>query len=210
MLKIGRVEEIDNTTQRARVKFESDEGMISYWLAVLSRKTLKDQVYCMPDKGELVACLMDANCEEGVVLGAIYSEADPTPISDDDTAYLAFEDGTKISYDRKNHVLTGRVEGEVNLSVKDNATISSDATLILSAAEALVLQAPMILIGGENETGAAATLRANLDMIGNLTVEGNASVTENVSAGANLAAGQNVTAGGRITDTTGNTNHHAH
>ena len=70
------------------------------------RKTFGDHDYHMPDVGEHVACLIDAHNEEGVVLGAIYSAADPAPVADQDKRHLSFKDGTKIEYDREAHRLT--------------------------------------------------------------------------------------------------------
>lgn len=215
MLKFGRVQAIDNATQRVRVQFASDENMVSYWLAMISRKTLKDQIYCMPDTGELVACLMDANCEEGVVLGAIYSQADPTPIADDDKDYHRYSDGTWFEYDRANHVLTGDIQGAVNISVlKDvdltvqgaltaqaegNVTATSGQTLFLRAAQAIVIETPEILCGGYEGGELVGTITANLNMIGDLAIQGNNSVTGNVSAGATVSAGSDVTAGQDMT-----------
>ena len=79
MLRFGTVTSINPLTARARVQFAED-GMNSYWLAVLQNKTFKDKFYSMPAVGEQVACLMDQNSEDGVILGAIYTTED-TPIT---------------------------------------------------------------------------------------------------------------------------------
>ena len=75
MLRFGIVSQIDPINVQARVSFEDDEST-SFWLPVLQTKTLKDKFYAMPDIGEQVACLMDENSEDGVILGAIYSAED--------------------------------------------------------------------------------------------------------------------------------------
>lgn len=75
MLRFGIVSQIDPINVQARVSFEDDEST-SFWLPVLQTKTLKDKFYAMPDIGEQVACLMDENSEDGVILGAIYSTED--------------------------------------------------------------------------------------------------------------------------------------
>ena len=51
---------------------EFDERKTIFWFG----STLKDKFYSMPDIGEQVACLMDENSEDGVILGAIYSAED--------------------------------------------------------------------------------------------------------------------------------------
>ena len=75
MLKFGTVTNINPLTAKARVEF-ADDNMTSYWLPILQKKTLKDKYYSVVDVGEQVACLMDENCEEGVILGAIYTSLD--------------------------------------------------------------------------------------------------------------------------------------
>ena len=80
MLKFGVVTNINPLIAKARVEF-ADDDMKSYWLPVLQKKTNKDKYYVMIDVGEQVACLMDENSEEGVILGAIYTNLDDVPAS---------------------------------------------------------------------------------------------------------------------------------
>ena len=75
MLRFGIISQINALNAQARVSFQDDEST-SYWLPVLQTKTLNDKFYVMPDIGELVACLMDENSEDGVILGTIYSTED--------------------------------------------------------------------------------------------------------------------------------------
>jgi hypothetical protein len=75
------VSEQEAATARVRVVFEAEDQLVSWWLPVLQPKTLADQVYWMPDLDEHVVCLLDEHAEFGVVLGAIYSEADAPPVA---------------------------------------------------------------------------------------------------------------------------------
>ena len=68
MLKFGIVTAINPLTAKARVEF-ADDNILSYWLPILQKKTLKDKFYSIVDVGEQVACLMDENSEDGVILG---------------------------------------------------------------------------------------------------------------------------------------------
>lgn len=104
MLKFGIVTNIDENTAKARVKFAED-GILSHLLPVLQAKTLKDKFYTLPDIGEHVVCLMDENLEDGVILGAIYSDADNVPVISKDKLKIRFNDSTEIEYDRLKHVL---------------------------------------------------------------------------------------------------------
>ena len=123
MLRFGTITSINPLTARARVQFAED-GMNSYWLAVLQTKTFKDKFYSMPAVGEQVACLMDENSEEGVILGAIYT-AEDTPINQSEKEVAAnFEDGTFINVNKETQTLTITFP---NINIVGN--ITQDGTL---------------------------------------------------------------------------------
>jgi len=111
MLKFGIVSNINEKQATARVQFSDNDGIPSYWLPVLQAKTLKDKFYILPDIGEQVVCLMDENLEDGVILGAIYSEADTCPVFSKDKITAKFSDGTSIEIDKK--------LGSLSVTVKD-------------------------------------------------------------------------------------------
>ena len=136
MLRFGTITSINPKTARAKVQFAND-GMNSYWLAVLQNRTFKDKFYSMPPIGEQVACLMDENSEEGVILGAIYTSED-TPVIETEKQYSAnFEDGTLINVDKETQTLTltfpnihliGDITHEGSLSNTDGITSDADIT----------------------------------------------------------------------------------
>lgn len=105
MLKFGKVTAISPLTARARVEF-SEDNLTSYWLPVLQQKTNKDKYYSMVDVGENVACLMDENSEDGVILGAIYTDIDSIPVISHNQNVIRFEDGSFIEYNKDNQYLT--------------------------------------------------------------------------------------------------------
>ena len=100
MLRFGTVTSINPKTARARVQFAQD-SMTSYWLPVLQRKTYTDKFYSMPPIGEQVACLMDENSEDGVILGAIYTTEDVPIIETEQQVSANFEDGTFANVDKE-------------------------------------------------------------------------------------------------------------
>ena len=119
--------------------FTEFDQMLSYWLPVVMPKTQNDKAYWLPDIGEQVVCLMDARDEVGVVLGAIYSQADTTPVQSADKYHLGFKDGTSIEYDREAHAFALNFQdtaafqydsaGHVlTLSFADQASIKYDAS----------------------------------------------------------------------------------
>jgi phage baseplate assembly protein gpV len=116
--RLGIVKDQDVSMARVRVVFAEFDHLLSYWLPIVVPKAQNDKAYWMPDIGEQVVCLMDERDEAGVVLGAIYSKADTTPVQSSDKLYFGFKDGAAIEYDRAVHALT--------LSCQDSTTIKYD------------------------------------------------------------------------------------
>src|SRR5208283_4568902 len=138
-LRLGIVQDQDLSLCRLRVTFNEFDQMLSYWLPVVVPKTQNDKAYWLPDIGEQVVCLMDSRDEAGVVLGAIYSQADATPVQSGDKFHLGFKDGTSIEYDRQSHVLALTFQDSsafkydsgahaLTLSFGDQASIKYDAS----------------------------------------------------------------------------------
>jgi phage baseplate assembly protein gpV len=118
-LRLGIVNDQDPSLGRLRVTFSEFDQMLSYWLPIVVPKTQNDKAYWLPDIGEQVVCLMDERDEAGVVLGAIYSQADATPVQSTDKFHLGFKDGTAVEYDRAAHVL--------GLTFEDTTVIKYDS-----------------------------------------------------------------------------------
>lgn len=105
MLKFGVVTSINPQSAKARVQF-ADDDVQSFWLPVLQPKTAKDKYFALVDVGEQVACLMDENCEDGVILGALYSSADSCPATSKAQAMIKFEDGSLFEFSKETQTLT--------------------------------------------------------------------------------------------------------
>ena len=105
MLRFGIVSQINPLLCQARVNFGDDDST-SYWLPVLQTKTLKDKFYSMPDINEQVVCLMDQNSEDGVILGAIYSNADKPAVTSEKQLSVNFENGSQINANKETDTLT--------------------------------------------------------------------------------------------------------
>lgn len=138
MYRRGIVSAIDAATGRARVKFPADDDMESFWLEVLQPRALAsgDRAYWMPDVGEAVAVLMDDNDEDGVVLGAVYSSADPPPVTSADKKHETHKDGAIFEYDRAAHVYRVSVPagGRIEISIGATSITMDDAGISLKGA----------------------------------------------------------------------------
>ncbi len=148
---MGIVKQQDAANAAVRVVFAEFDQMLSYWLPVVVPKTQNDKAYWMPDLGEQVVCLMDERDEAGVVLGALYSQVDATPVQSADKFHLGFKDGAVFEYDRAAHVMTITLPSGAAL----NVTVNS-ATLTIDAGGSVVLN---------SKAGAVVNMDASGDVI---------------------------------------------
>ena len=214
MFKTGVVTAIDTASAKVRVQFDALDGVVSYWLQMVRHKTLDDKHYGMPDINEHVLCALDENCEEGYILGAIYSSKDTPPVDSADKYHVTFKDGTILEYDRAEHKLfadvkgdvealvtgdvTATVQGNVDVTAQGTGNMESTGALTVKSSTMLTLEAPIVYIKGATigimgiSGSAMATITGNINMTGTLGVTGN------------------ITATGTIMDSSGNTNHHSH
>ncbi len=129
--KRGIVKEVDPKRARARVEFEDEDGNISFWLNVNQMAASKRKSYWMPDVGSQVNCLVDWDGEDGCILGALYSEADPPPVTDPDKVHQVFEDGAIIEYDQGTHTLTAKLPAGSTANIEATTVVlkSNDINL---------------------------------------------------------------------------------
>lgn len=133
VFKIGVVSEIHPPTCSARVRFADLDGLETMRLPVGVHKAHKDKSYWMPDVGEHVACLLDANAETGVILCAIYSDADAAPVNSADKLHWRFMDGGLFEYDRTSGRLTIVTTGEVDVTAGGPVTVRAPSVTIDAA-----------------------------------------------------------------------------
>lgn len=196
-----------------RIRLGDADGLTSYELPVLFRKTQDDKEYQLPDIGEQVlAVFLPGGLEQGFVIGAFYSRADLVPVASQDKWHKRFKDGTWLEYDRASHSLTADVKGSVEVKVATTAmvdaggdlTAKTAAAALVEAATTLRLRAPNVIIEGNlSTTGFGGGAGIN-------TVTGSMAVTAEISTEATIHADGSITSGGSITDAGGNTNHHSH
>ncbi len=131
---------VDGQGSRVRVRFDDNDQMVSGWLDVVQRSTAGMKVFTRPKPGSQVVCLMDANREAGVVLGAVYSDADPAPTGNEGTVHFEMPDGSTVIWDGGtftiNHasgivlsIAGGRLVVQGNLEVQGDVSVTGQTTL---------------------------------------------------------------------------------
>lgn len=182
LLKFGIVRE--SRPGFARVALLDMDDLKTMWLPILYPKTQDDQAVWTFDQGEHVALLLDARCEDGVILGAIYSDQDTPPITDSNQFYIRFKDGATLHYDRSSHVLS--VKGVEKLIVESKVSIE------LHAAASVKIDTPYT------------------EMTGQLHVKGTLLFDSGMQGKGAFQHDGDIHASGEIIDAGGNSNHHVH
>lgn len=136
--QVGTVSAVDADKVQARVRLPECDNLRTNWLNVLQRNTQDNKDYWLPDVGEQVEVLLDANGEDGVILGAVYSDVDKPPFSDKNVRGMKYADGTEFSYNRATHTLTVKggiervvIEVAVGITLKGKTIdLTADTTTV--------------------------------------------------------------------------------
>lgn len=136
----------------AQVEFPDLDGLVSDWLPVVMRKTLKDKECFTLDKGEQVACILDEYFENGVVLGSVYSDVDIPPTESPDKMCVQFFDGGSFEYDRSTGVLTIVTTGPVTLRAGGAVTLNAPSVTLNTSS--VILNGDMQVNGNVHASGA--------------------------------------------------------
>lgn len=190
LIRVGEVTSVDPAAMTARVTFDDDDGVTSFDLPILQRNTFKNHDHCCVDVGEDVLCLfLPTGIEEGFILGSFYAGEVQPPSSSGDVRMVEFSDGTKLSYDRSSHKLTGDVKGDVSITVSGTVSVQAQGAVMAKSSTSITLQAPVINLNGAINTAAESggsgtmTIKGNIDQTGSQRVSGNIEAEGDVVAG---------------------------
>ena len=117
----GIVAAVDEAGHNLKVRLPALENMETDWLPMLTAAAGGNQFYSLPDEGEQVVCLLDAQGESGVVLGATYNAADKPPVADKNKWVRKFSNGTVIEHDRRS--------GNVRVQTAGKVFVDADAVM---------------------------------------------------------------------------------
>ena len=107
-LQTGTVSAVSADGVKARVRCRSATTCAPTGWTSCSEIPRTTRTTGFPDVGEQVKVLLDENGEDGVILGAVYSDVDKPSFSDKDVRGTKFSDGAEFSYNRTSHTLTIR------------------------------------------------------------------------------------------------------
>jgi phage baseplate assembly protein V len=115
IIRIGIIKEIDY--EKARVKVKIGE-ILTDWLPWITSRAGEDKTWSPLSIGEQVVVLSPlGELSLGMVLPAIYQQKYPFPECRETAHTFEFQDGSKVSYDKKDHHLEITVADKITLKV---------------------------------------------------------------------------------------------
>lgn len=165
-LEYGEVSAVDYPGCRIRVRLDDRDGVESYWLSVPQRNTQGTKRRpLMPELGEQVAILLDDDGIGGVYLGGVYSSAEPPPVTDEDTDFVRFSDGTTVTYDRKEGVMAVDCVGATTLKCARNLSVECGEPVSVKAPSA-TLDIAEVTLNGDLKVSGSVTVGGDVDAAG--------------------------------------------
>ncbi|MEE0457057.1 MAG: phage baseplate assembly protein V [Anaerovibrio sp.] len=121
MIRKGTVCAVDPKTMSVKVEFSEKDCLPSPFLPVLCQGAGGNKCYWLPDIGDQVVCLYEANdknASSGWVLGTYFTEAHPPQVADAEIRRLDFGDGSFMEFNRSNGSLTIQCTGNIVINGK--------------------------------------------------------------------------------------------
>lgn len=191
MLKFGNICDIDAASGLCRVEFD-DDGITSDWLPLIVKNSFNTKDFFIFDIGEHVACMMDQNSENGVILGAVYSQDRKPDGGAKDHQRIVYKDGSVFDFDMSSGTLSIDIKGDVNLKTVGSVNIEATGSVNIKAISTEI-QAPANTVKGpllvEGLLTATAGIQASGGTGGALKITGDIESTGKIEAGGDVKAG---------------------
>lgn len=153
LIRVGEVTSTDPEAMTARVRFIDRDNTESYDMQILTRGSLKDKSYHVPDIGENVVCLfLPSGVEAGFILGAFYPSNVERPAASNDVTCMVFGDGTRIEYNRAANNLL------VDASASNGTVTVMCSTSTVKASDSVKLDTPETICTGNLSVGGNFTM----------------------------------------------------
>ena len=115
---------------------------------MLQRNTQNNKDYWLPDIGEKVKVWLAPQGDDGLVLGAVYSDVDKPSSASRDKRRVDFFDGTFVEYDRKaNAMAIGGAIKMLDITTQASVVISTQ-TATVKASTSMTLDTPDTIATG--------------------------------------------------------------
>lgn len=211
MLKFGNICDIDAAGGLCRVEFD-DDGITSDWLPLVVKNSFNTKDFFIFDIGEHVACLMDCNCENGVILGAIYSQDRKPDGGAVGHQRIVYKDGSTFDFDMNSGSLTVDIKGDINLTTSGSVNIESGGSVEVDATGEVSIKAistviqsatttvkgPLIVEGlltaaagvqASGGVGSSMKISGDIESTGSIETSGDIKTTGSIEASGDVKSG---------------------
>lgn len=133
MIQIGTIVAVQPKPLRYRVQYTPD--LVTDWIPanVGHAGTVKD--FTPLQVGELVVVVKEFNTQTGVIIASLNQNSHDQPKDDLNLFFREFPDGTWLEYDMSKHVLSGYINGRVNLEAKTEIYMKSPKIVMIGDIE---------------------------------------------------------------------------
>lgn len=172
LLRFGVIEMVDLDKARLRVRIGE---VLTDWLPWLTSSAGNTRSWRAPSVGEQVLVMSPSgDLTAGVVLPALYQERFGPPAREADTQCVNFPDGSQVSYDAREKVMSVRLVGDgcVNVHCRE---------LTIQASEQVRLNTPKLLCSGDVSVGGKLDVNGRMQAAAGAAVSGGLSVSGGMS-----------------------------
>lgn len=149
LIRVGRVEEIDEKTAKVRVRL--GETLVTPLLPYFERAAGDVQTYALPSVGEGVIVINTAGGESlasGLVLRGVNTSDKPSLNSGKGIARINMPDGAFAEYDHKSSALNLSLSGEAVVNIKGDVSLTVGGSLKAKVEGEAEIDALMISMNG--------------------------------------------------------------
>lgn len=127
----GKVEQVDYETQRARVRYGSNQ--LTPWLKWKPLRAGKAIVWWPLEVGEAVTVLSPGDIQLGEILPSSYNADFSAPSTDPDLCIVQFGDGSEVIHNRKTGDYQATYKGKATINVEKATTVNSTGAVAINS-----------------------------------------------------------------------------
>ena len=138
MVVRGKIAEIDPDNAVARVAYGENEKQLTGWLTWKPIRAGKAIVWWCPEVGAGVTVLSEGDLSLGEIIPGSYYNDFNAPSTDPEVFLIEFGDGSSVKHHRGEHQLDVVNVGDVNITTRQNITVTSTGTATVQAGENII------------------------------------------------------------------------
>lgn len=123
MIQIGTIVEVQAKPLRYKVQFTAD--LTTDWISSNVQHAGEVKDFAPHQTGELVLVVKEFNTQGGVIVASLNQKNRDQPKDNLNLFFREFPDGTWLQYDMEKHVMSGYVNGYINLEAKTEFMLKS-------------------------------------------------------------------------------------